>query len=498
MFRNSFLDFKTMKPVTLFLLSAGLVAVIALRFVHLEADFPRGITWSAVLYSDEGWYTYAAVSHQLTGQWYVEGDYNPAIHLPVFYLIQAVTFKLLGISLFSARFTVAIFSVLMILSTFLLVRRFNDLPMAFLCAFLLSINFMTFGYSRLAILEVPLTAMLVMILLVVLFWQTKRLVLRSIVVAILFFIAILTKPTAAIFLPVILVGLWMTPATKKERVYFCLLFLFLSSVLWFSYNTAARQMSQPDWVVFHNKNIVAKINPAPMFFLRDIPYTVWHGWRLDRIMLPLVLLFAPIFLWKSKPFRESKLALLSFLWVFSLLSFLCTSKYQPERYYVPLIVPLTILFSNMFFLIWRKRSATPWARLVVVLPLVILIENAVPLMLYIKSPQYSFLYMARDMGKRARQENPGEKIMFLGDFANSVSLVTQIPSINAMRGTRDLDWKLARYKPNYLIFLGRRGNPLEVEEVETPYEATELANYNVFENYYHNQKVIFLRLSLPK
>jgi hypothetical protein len=49
-----------------------------------------------------------------------------------------------------------------------------------------------------------------------------------------------------------------------------------------------------------------------------------------------------------------------------------------------------------------------------------------------------------------------------------------------------------------LIILGRRNSPLEIEEVETPYEVTELANYNVFENYYHKRKVIFLRLSLQK
>jgi len=360
----------------------------------------------------------------------------------------------------------------------------------------LSLNFMTFGYSRLAILEVPLTAMLVLILFVTLVWQAKHLVLRSIVVSILFCIAILTKPTAVFFIPVILTALWLTPANKREKLYLCLLFLFLSAVLLMGYNTAARQMSPEDWIVFHNKNILSKVVPAPMFFITDIPYTIWHGMPLDRIMFPLVLFFAPVFLWFSKPFRQNKLAVLSFLWVFFLLSFLCFSKYQPERYYVPLIVPLAILFSNMFFLVWRKEGKPRWRAIVLVPLVIVLIENAVPILLYIRTPQYSFLNMARDMGKRAREANPGKEIVFLSDFANSISLVTHIPSINATRGTRDLDWKLARYKPDYIIILGRKNNPLD--DVETPFEITPSATYDVFGNYNHNRKILFYRLSLKK
>ena len=34
---------------------------VLLRFINLDADFPQGITTSAALYTDEGWYSNAAI-----------------------------------------------------------------------------------------------------------------------------------------------------------------------------------------------------------------------------------------------------------------------------------------------------------------------------------------------------------------------------------------------------------------------------------------------------
>jgi len=131
-----------------------LVAVLLLaRFVHLDADFPAGITWSGVLYTDEGWYSNAATRHVLTGEWYLEGDFNPAVNMPMGQLLHRASFEVFGLSLSAARFTPALaFSAAIVLVALLVRRRFGA-PAALLTAALLASSYIGFAYSRLAIME---------------------------------------------------------------------------------------------------------------------------------------------------------------------------------------------------------------------------------------------------------------------------------------------------------------------------------------------------------
>jgi len=83
---------------------------VLLRFINLDADFPQGITTSAALYTDEGWYSNAAIYYIVTGNWYNPGDPNLIVNQPVGQIIQAVMFSSLGMSLSTARLTIVIFS----------------------------------------------------------------------------------------------------------------------------------------------------------------------------------------------------------------------------------------------------------------------------------------------------------------------------------------------------------------------------------------------------
>ena len=107
-----------------FLISA--ILFCGLRFVKLEADFPLGIEHGGVLYTDEGWYSNAAINRVVDGKWYKEGDFNPAINLPVAHILQRITFALFGMSLVSARITVILFFMLFLFTVFQLVRTFSD------------------------------------------------------------------------------------------------------------------------------------------------------------------------------------------------------------------------------------------------------------------------------------------------------------------------------------------------------------------------------------
>src|ERR1700729_1730084 len=111
--------------VALLLVSA---IFLGLHAVHLQADFPNHSPWMDwSKYTDEGWYGDAAIRHFQRGHWYVPGDFNPAAALPVWPLVESVIFRVTGVGVVPARaLTVGIFS-LILLSSWLLLRRWQSL-----------------------------------------------------------------------------------------------------------------------------------------------------------------------------------------------------------------------------------------------------------------------------------------------------------------------------------------------------------------------------------
>src|SRR5271156_1605217 len=107
-----------------------LVAAIflALHAFHLNADFPNHSPWMDwAKYTDEGWYGDGAIRHFQRGHWHVPGDFNPAVALPVWPLLEAVLFRFTGVNLAAARaLTVAIFGLILIAS-YILLRRWQNL-----------------------------------------------------------------------------------------------------------------------------------------------------------------------------------------------------------------------------------------------------------------------------------------------------------------------------------------------------------------------------------
>src|SRR5580658_7855723 len=80
-------------------------ALRIVKFFYLSADFPNYSPWmiDQAKFTDEGWWGSAAVTHFLIGQWYVPGDYNPGIALPVWPLLLGSVFHFTGVSVVAAR-----------------------------------------------------------------------------------------------------------------------------------------------------------------------------------------------------------------------------------------------------------------------------------------------------------------------------------------------------------------------------------------------------------
>jgi hypothetical protein len=118
--------------------------------------------------------------------------------------------------------------------------------------------------------------------------------------------------------------------------------------------------------------------------------------------------------------------------------------------------------------------------------------NLIGIVGHLASPQFSFVEMARDV--EAQIEAHGGNPLLIGNIANSVSLATGLASINSELGTRDLPWKLEKYRPGYYLALGEE-KPT-VRELSDTYELQELATYDVFGNYYNGKPVQLYKLNL--
>ena len=135
-------------------------AIILSRIYNLEADPDTSLTWSQVFYTDEGWKCGNALNLYQRGEWLIEEGKNDGLVLPVMPVIQYGFFKILGLSLFSARLPVVLFSLLAIaLLGYFVTRdlpRNKILPTLFLLLFLAGTNYYFYSYSRLGLLEVPM------------------------------------------------------------------------------------------------------------------------------------------------------------------------------------------------------------------------------------------------------------------------------------------------------------------------------------------------------
>ena len=104
----------------------GIAGFAALHAMHLRADFPNHSPWMFdwAKYTDEGWYGNAAVRAHLFGNWYMVGDFNPAVVVPVWPLLEWVVFCFTGVTIEAARaLAMAVFFVNLALSYALLRAR---------------------------------------------------------------------------------------------------------------------------------------------------------------------------------------------------------------------------------------------------------------------------------------------------------------------------------------------------------------------------------------
>lgn len=452
------------------------------KFFYLDADFPNWSVWmiDQAKFTDEGWWGSAAVMNALSGHWYVSGDYNPAVALPVWPVLLSIVFHFTGVSVVAARALNVVLSIATLGVVFVLVRRYTSMKLetpALLAVLLLAASPFAFVFNRLAILETLVVFEFCLALLVASFASAKKIwtlaALAGLVAAML-----LTKTTSAMLIPAVL---WVAWSAMGRR---------LAGLLW----TIAAVGVLPIALVKGYAALVARVGYGGdytyFFGVNAMPDIDWHQtWStlwdffqncfwVDRVLYPvglLILVLAVVWkrkLWSNPLFTASWMVLAAE----AVFIFKRQDDYAP-RYFVFMLAPLIwiVALTLVELMSYAKKTAI----LLLVAMAGSVAANVVMIGQFLTHRDYEFHNAALSIREIIRG-HPEQKALILGVSGPQISLMTGIPSINDFYGTEDAAEKLARYQPGW--YLAWNGVAPENESLLAPYRLEKVASYPAFDD----------------
>lgn len=454
----------------------------ALHFVHLTADFPNFSPWMDwSKYTDEGWYGDAAIRHYQLGHWYVGGDFNPAIALPVWPLLEGVLFRFTGVSLVAARaLTVAVFGGIL-LAAYLLIRRWTAVAekqsslAAETSVLLLAVSPFLFVFTRLAILEPTLVLLTMLALLAagrmrvgadeVGAWTTRlqqdlRVNVRPVLaLGVLLPAIVLTKTTGLFLVPSIA---YLLLAALRYRVWTFLRVgsaaAGLGALLWLAYFVlVVRPRYLLDYRYLFSANAYTGITlaTAGKVLVDTVMDGMWIGPVLYGVALGCVALALVCF----GRLREHPLVPALLLWALGYAAFLAYHDNLQPRYYLVVAVPLTLLVPVTLEQVGLGLLASPGRRriglaLAAVLIAWITAREARETLHYVRHPEYTLVRAAegvREVIAAERAADPTRSVLVLSISGSDLSLMTGLPSICDDFGTLELVDRVKRYRPGWYV-----------------------------------------------
>ncbi len=450
-------------------------AFLALHALHLKADFPNYSPWMDwSKYTDEGWYGDAAIRHFQRGHWYVPGDFNPAAALPVWPLLEAAVFHFTGVSLAAARgLTVAVFSLILVTS-YLLVRRGTTLaPNASqngssirlapaVAVLLLAVSPFCYAFMRLAILEPLLILWTLLALLAASYLRPSGKGSRQLVAPILFGllipIMVLTKTTAVFLFPAIGWMVWVRAGYRlRPFLRICLLPAGIAAVTWLAYYlTVVRPHFLLDYRYLFSANAYTGITASTA--LGILGNTFADGIWIGRILFPLALLSTFVATLNPQISRRNPLVPALLLWAAGYAAFLAYHNNLQPRYYLVVAIPLTLLVPIVFEELWPTKTDTrglPVAAMAVIAALVLTVAlDARQTLRYVRTPEYTFTQAAAHIEQiiaADRRTDPSHSPLVLSISGSDLSLMTGLPSICDDFGTMELPARVAAYHPGWFV-----------------------------------------------
>jgi hypothetical protein len=479
----------------------------ALHFVHLRADFPNHSPWMDwAKYTDEGWYGDAAIRHYQLGHWYLPGDFNAAVPLPVWPLLELALFRVTGVSLTAARaLTVVVFG-LSLMCCYGLVRMWSGgdadgrprgdagagpgvgadpraLSLApAIAVLMLAVSPFCFAFMRLAILE-PLLVLLTLAAMLVASiaggasaegwagarrWRlTGRAARWAVALGLLLPAMVLAKTTGVFLFPAILWLVWAASGYRvRPALAVAVVACAVGAATWGAYyGLFVRPRYLIDYRYLFSANAYTGITRDTLWsVIRETMMDVgWIGETLFALATVAVVgslasLFIPRL--RSNPLIPSLL-----LWIFGYGAFLAYHANLQPRYYLVLAIPLTMLVAIAFDAVLGRALASSGERSTEsrggawvlhlaasasgVALVVAAFNGAWQTIGFVLHPEYMWVDAAAQVAATVRAAEPGHSPLVLSISGSDLSLMTGLPSICDDFGTMTLPDRIAAHKPGW-------------------------------------------------
>lgn len=491
----------------------ALIAIfVALHLPHLAADFPNYSPWMFdwAKYTDEGWWGNAAIRAHLFGNWYLSGDFNPAVQLPVLPFLEWLLFFFTGVTIQAARAMAVAFFFVNLLLSYLLLRERGSRWAGLLAVTLMITSPFLYCFSRLAILEPVLTTLFLIALNVaVRLPRMRRPLLASFAIGFLFTLMMLTKTTAVFLFPAMAWTVLLALRQAHKPLLGCALTALGTAALGYGLWLAliARMGLMPDYHYLFFVNAYTK----PSEFYWPVVSAMWsvHGglWA-DHILIPVAALMAltAAVLWIVRRhgvlvdpvFGASILAISGYI------LFMTVQNHPQPRYFTVVAIFSFILLARGAetllhksiggaFTHGRAERYPGWA--IVVMIVVAIAGNGIRTVEYVLHPQYTFVTAAEQLTEYIDQHPNGRRLL-VSISGDQISLVTHLPTLCDDFGTEDLTTKLAQYQPGWYASWNDL-DPDTLEDLHTRYSIEQVAVFPAFDHPERNQLVLFKLHPLP-
>jgi hypothetical protein len=453
--------------------------LFVLHFVHLTADFPNDspwVDWSK--YTDEGWYGDAAIRHVLFGHWYFQGDFNPAVALPVWPALELLVFKLAGVGVAAARsLTLIVFGITLV-GIYLLIARHSHprsdrsgrslaAPIAVL---LLCASPFFFVFERLAILEPLLIALTILALLAASYlhplhvprrgewFEQLRLQLPAICLALLIPAAILTKTTAIFLLPSVFYMVWARAGYRLlPGLRLALPPVLAGAALWCAYFVfLVRPHYLEDYRYLFSANAYTGIGLEPLATV--VLNTLSDGLWMGHVLYPVFFVAIALTLFWRPRLLSNPLVPALWLWAGGYFAFLAYHNNLQPRYYLVIAVPITAFVAialDAFRVPLHPDTHSPAVRVisatvVFVAIAAIVIPDTMKQAGFLRNATYDFQNAAQSI-KQIVIADKTHSHLILSISGSDLTLMTGIPSIDDDFGTDDLDVRVKKYRPGWYV-----------------------------------------------
>ncbi len=343
---------------------------LSLRLYNLDADPDIRIDGDTGIFTDEGLYSLSARNLALFGKFNPnhESRVLEAVDSPIYTYTEYLSFILFGVTIKAMRFPSVIFGMLTVIGSYYLIRKIFGPLEGLLALLFLSINYLFIQFNRLALLE---TLMIFLYLMSLYFYLVKGETRWGLFLSGIFAgIALITKGTAIFFFGGILLTMvfektekrWWRHTAKSYTLYFLgvltviiinkvYLYLVLKDLT--QINAVTNDLLQAgkkyfvfnslgEWLKRFTQIIISRFSVSmPEIFIFVYFYAIWIFGNFKR-----------------PETRRDKAIILFLFWLTTGIFTFSFFEYQPNRYRIPFILPLSMLAAIGITKIYRTMRIT--------------------------------------------------------------------------------------------------------------------------------------------